>query len=311
MKRYWTWPIAIYLFLGGLGGAILFLAMCLYFMAFPIELFIAPIIVSLLALGVGCFFLVFELGQPTVFYRVFLRPTAIIMWGATLLSIALIASFLLLISYWEPFAMLAGARVPLLVVSGISGAAIMVYTGVLLASLKAHPFWSTPALPILFFVSALSTGCAAHSLSVGKLLESNPELVERALGIFHSVDTGLIVFELMIVGIYLGLLIGAGNVVAKKAALKWVKGDFSLAFWLGLVACGLVIPLVFYLMGSEALGVLAAVLVLIGGLILRFLVVWTNDMMLIKGQQKYHDRLPKGDEKFLQIYKEHAEPRYE
>ena len=33
--------------------------------------------------------------------------------------------------------------------------------------LKAHAFWATPALPVLFTISAISTGCAAIVLSIG------------------------------------------------------------------------------------------------------------------------------------------------
>ncbi len=45
----------------------------------------------------------------------------------------------------------------------------MVYTGVMLSTLKAHSFWATPALPVLFTISACPRACAAIVLSLGGL----------------------------------------------------------------------------------------------------------------------------------------------
>ncbi len=45
-------------------------------------------------------------------------------------------------------------------VIAVLGFGIMLYTGLLLGLLKAVPFWNTPALPLLFVLSALSTGVA-------------------------------------------------------------------------------------------------------------------------------------------------------
>ncbi|MEG2948786.1 MAG: NrfD/PsrC family molybdoenzyme membrane anchor subunit, partial [Raoultibacter sp.] len=69
-NHYWTWPIALYLFLGGLGGGILTLVAILEFGFGLGETFIFGVFVAVACLGVGCFFLVFELGQPLVFWRV-------------------------------------------------------------------------------------------------------------------------------------------------------------------------------------------------------------------------------------------------
>ena len=180
--HYWEAPIVIYLFLGGLGGGIFFLSALFDLVVAPGSgaLFFAPVFFALAALAVGCFFLVFELGQPPVFWRVFTTKTAIIKWGAVLLSVAMIFGFVWWLTYlpvlgWEwtygIAAALEGARGVTLAVAGIAGFGIMVYTGVMLSTLKAHAFWATPALPVLFTVSALSTACAAIALSLGGALQ--------------------------------------------------------------------------------------------------------------------------------------------
>ena len=70
-ERTWGWPIAGYLFLGGLGGGMMVLSTMadLFFDMgdiFAVGNFIAAILV---ALGSGM--LILELGRPTQFWRVF------------------------------------------------------------------------------------------------------------------------------------------------------------------------------------------------------------------------------------------------
>ena len=69
-------------------------------------------------------------------------------------------------SVWPP--PFEGVRPIMLGVAGVAGFGIMVYTGVMLSTLKAHAFWATPALPVLFTVSALSTACAGYRAVAGR-----------------------------------------------------------------------------------------------------------------------------------------------
>ena len=178
--RYWGFQIATYLFLGGLGGGILFLSWVLTTFVFPdtslVQAFMLPNFIALLAIVLGLFFLVEELGQPPVFYRAYVTATSIIKWGAVLLTIASFGDLFWLLGNWSPevpilgflsvFNFLGGLSGLWLGAAGIAGFGIMVYTGVMLSTLKAHSFWSTPALPILFTTSALSTACAGIMLSL-------------------------------------------------------------------------------------------------------------------------------------------------
>ncbi|MEG1397369.1 MAG: NrfD/PsrC family molybdoenzyme membrane anchor subunit [Raoultibacter sp.] len=306
-NHYWTWPIALYLFLGGLGGGILTLV-ALFEFGFGLgESFIFGVFLAVACLGVGCFFLVFELGQPLVFWRVFKSATAIIKWGAVLLSFAMIFGFIYFLSYmpWEWCAIFIGARTACLAVAGVTGACIMIYTGVLLSSLKAHAFWNTPALPVLFTVSALSTGCAALAVTVG-LWPSAQDLwlVLLAHELVHSLDMILIVIELLVLMLYVLLLMGAGNVCSKEVARRWLTGRVAPAFWGGMVCCGLLIPFICYAIGGLLSALIAPVLVLSGGLLLRFLVIFADDRRLVPGEKAFYERLPKGDEAFLTAWKD-------
>ncbi|MDR0350618.1 MAG: polysulfide reductase NrfD, partial [Coriobacteriales bacterium] len=179
-KHYWVWPIAWYLFLGGLGGGILTVAgvFDLVFrngvelegaMTGPLPeigaLFSLAVFLAVAFLGIGSFLLIFELGQPTVFLRVFLSRTAIIKYGACLLILAMICGFVYFLFFLPPEWNLfyydwVWMRDCCCIFMMIFGASVMVYTGVLLSSMKSKPFWNTPALPVLFVISALSTATA-------------------------------------------------------------------------------------------------------------------------------------------------------
>ena len=311
--HYWEMPIVIYLFLGGLGGGIMFLSAIFDFFIAPGAgvLFAWPMFIALAALAVGCFFLVFELGQPLVFWRVWTTATAIIKWGATLLVIAMVFGALWWVSYlpWEWISglagVLAGGRGAFLAIAGFAGFGIMVYTGVMLSTLKAHAFWATPALPVLFTISATSTACAAIALGLGGWpVEFSLEaavVAEIIREIIHIVDIVLVCAEIVVLLIMVLSFFGAGNVTAKAVATRWVKGKTAPLFWIGMLGFGLVIPLILYVGGahSPASEVVAPVLVLLGGLLLRYLCVYSDERAEIPGENRYYNRIAKGDENFV------------
>ena len=74
--------------------------------------------------------------------------------------------------------------------------------------------------------------------------------------------------------------------------------------WGGMLFSGLVLPIVFYLVPTSATLLLAAALVLIGGIILRFLVVYTDERVLLPGEEQFLRWLPDGDETFLSTWEE-------
>lgn len=312
--HYWEPPIALYLFLGGLAGGILFLSAIFNSIVVPgnTEIFAFPVFWSLVAIAIGCVFLVVDLGQPGVFWRVWTTATSIIKWGATFLVIAAVFALLFFLAFigdaWSFFAPLSNALKPaadiFLIIAGFFGLCIMMYTGIMLSTLKAHAFWATPALPVLFTVSAISTGCAAIVLSLGGWPAAvTPEALEAGetvLHTLHTVDIILVVTELIILMTMVLSFLGAGNVTAKKAAKRWVCGSYAVAFWGGMVAVGLVIPLILYVGGSGAAAeVVAPVLVLCGGCLLRFLVVNTDDRAPIPGEIRYYERVAKPDAEFV------------
>ena len=136
-KHYWTWPIAIYLFLGGMGGGML-LVSGIFDNVFDIEpgMFAMTALIACVLLGVGCLLLLFELGQMTKSIYLLKSSTAIIKWGAVLLVMAMLFGFIYFTSFLEflPWYMSEGVILVTSVLMALFGLAVMVYTGVLLAS---------------------------------------------------------------------------------------------------------------------------------------------------------------------------------
>lgn len=316
--HYWEYPIAIYLFLGGLGGGILFLNWILAAFVYPgvdlTQAMMLPNFIALIAIVIGLFFLVFELGQPPVFYRAYVTATSIIKWGAVLLTIASVGDLVWILAYWSPDAAILGFLsvfnffAPIggicLCLAGLAGFGIMVYTGVMLSTLKAHSFWATPALPILFTTSALSTASACIMLSMGfwpgvvseLIVAEHIHLMHELL---HTVDIILMFCELSILLIMILSFLGAGNRTQQRVAQRWVKGSYAPFFWIGMVGLGLLVPLFLDISGSTLGGIVANWLVLCGGCLLRFLCVWSDDRQPLPDENRYYYRLKTSDDRFM------------
>ncbi len=320
--HFWEWPIPTYLFLGGLGGGIFCLAAILTFFVFPgidaVPMAMAwPGFIGILCIGLGTVMLVVDLGQPMVFYRAFIKSTSVLAWGARLLTVCAIFSVLWFASYipWDWFRPIADFlgifRGFSLAVAGVCGTCIMLYTGIFLSTLKAHAFWATPALPVLFTISALSTACAAISLSVGwwpadgsiyteagflNLLAS-----EESKHLLHIVDVILVACEIVVLLVMVLSFLGAGNKTANKVGHKWVHGSYALGFWGGMIVLGLGLPELMYIFmdGTIASSVIAPVLVLCGGCLLRFLVVYSDERAPLPGENQYVEKLATRDAEFV------------
>ena len=282
----WHWQIPSYLFLGGLAAGILFFASFFTIMGkeHKMEATVkkAPLIVPFV-LMLGLFFLFLDLKHKLYFWQLYttIRLESPMGWGSWVLMIITPISILWAASYvkeifpnWDwKFRILNTIEAwliknrkiiawPMAIYAIILG----IYTGILLSAFNARPLWNTSILGPLFLVSGMSTAAAVI------MLMSKDHKERKIMG---RIDILLIIVELFfIIHLFMGFL--AGSEVQINAANLFLGGKFTAPFFVFVVILGLIFPAVLEaleLKGFKVPVVVPAVLILIGGLIFRFLMV--------------------------------------
>jgi formate-dependent nitrite reductase membrane component NrfD len=263
---------------------------------------------------VGTVLLIFDLGaglrQPWRIFYMLTHLSSVMTWGVWILSLFLPVAFLYgfleladaypsvwewvksrkvvqrfksVQSFLQDYPMRRVKRV-LAGAGGVLGLGVAVYTGVLISAVgPAVPFWSTdvlpfipiPILPLLFLVSALSTGMGltvdlAATLSVRDMAHR-----VRRLPLIHLAAIGV---ETLLLGMLLITAFLDGGAAA-AAARDIVVGPHSIVFWMLIVLPGFVYPFVVhaYAAGvgqhSPASGLGSGIGIVVGGLFLRYLII--------------------------------------
>jgi formate-dependent nitrite reductase membrane component NrfD len=292
----WGLVIAGYLYLGGLGAGAFLLAVVLDWLGFRLPALTAawsgsgvdwaafwtlwgPLVVAF-----GAALLIVHLGRNwRLFFtacfnprgswlaRGFLILTAFILVGVACLALSIFA---------PDWVAEGGAAWRTLQAIGVAFAfATAAYTGLLLRSMKYIPAWRTMALPTLFVVSALSCGAMALALTVmiHGLLAGVAGLNEATLHALSNIERVLLPLELVVLAVYVRVL-QRGRPEAALSARMLLHGERRAAFWVLVVAVGLLFPLSLeiayaFAPGAPAVPAVGAVAVLIGGLVLRHLVL--------------------------------------
>lgn len=277
----WSWLIAAYLFLAGLGAGAYVTGVAADHFGGEAWTGIAKIGVSLgfPCVAIGCIFLIADLGAPANFWRAAMRPnTSWIARGTMIISVFMILS-IIHTAYWLwPFDRLAEATATRHFIGELGvifAFGTMIYTGVLLSASRPIAFWSTAMLPLLFLVSALSTGLMAVVVLASLAGTTHAEAI-HTLAIF---DIGLIVLEMLVLLFYLQ---NTHRVPESRASAEQVlKGEIAPLFWWGVAVLGLAAPLVLEFLsvrtleggGAVAVALLASLCGIAGGLFLRQVVL--------------------------------------
>lgn len=268
----WEWPIWVYLFVAGVAGGG-------FFAAFLVNLFTGGKREDLLKIatwigvplvGIGVLLLILDLGNQLYFWHLMVRfyPGSAMSVGTWILTFWAIIGAILLVLWLAksevPVFVLLRPLVPLIKIltwiNFVLSVLLISYTGVLLSTTN-RGLWATVLLPVLFVVSAISTGWAATLLVAALLRREVPHEVGRAGAILSVLEVlALIAF-----------------LVAAPATIL-VSGSLSLWFWIGVVVIGLIVPFgleVWSLRGQGATGLVlvSALCVLLGGMVLRAVVV--------------------------------------
>jgi formate-dependent nitrite reductase membrane component NrfD len=239
-------------------------------------------LVGLVLLSLGMLALFVDLEHKLHVWRLYVtvEPRSPMSWGAWILVLVypmLVAMALVQPPDWarrllpslDPLARRLQASPSALRAIGtasvLGGIALGIYTGILLSALGARPLWNSALLGPLFLVSGLSSGAAfAHLVADGE----ERRWLARA-------DNGFLAAELALVALFLIGLSSAGAAHAAAAGL-FLGGPYTAVFWVLVVGIGIVVPLAVQALavaGRIEHAAIAPVLVLLGGLALRFVIV--------------------------------------
>jgi protein NrfD len=285
----WGWEIPIYLFLGGLVAGMMILSG--YFILQnrqkenTCSCHVTPII-SFIALSLGMLSLFLDLEHKLYVWRLYLtfKISSPMSWGSWILILvypALIGSVMLnppeklkkKYNFISVISNKINSKSNFIKIIGILnvllGVALGIYTGVLLSTLGARPLWNSSMLWILFLISGLSSAAALiHMISKNK---HESELLAKY-------DSAFLFTELFIIILFIVGLLSSTQVHIDAAKLI-LNGNFASVFWVFVVGLGIIIPLIIQPLAAYHKiqhTPVAPLLVLLGGLILRFVIVYAG-----------------------------------
>jgi formate-dependent nitrite reductase membrane component NrfD len=292
---HWGWYIVLYFFLGGLSAGTYFIATLLLLNGDPHDREVARLgyLISFPLLLVCALILILDLGVPVRFWHMVMQshhvprpmfkpwsPISLGIWIFTVFGLFSFVAFAgALIDMgrlrWRP--LLAAAervrRLPRPLITGwhvlgtLLGFGLGGYTGVLVTSTTIPVWHNARLMGALFLVSAAST---SYALLMLLLLRRGWERAHPTVVKLARADRFSMGLELAIIVVML-LLLG-------PLARPLITGGFGLLFWIGVVGLGLVFPLLLQrgvLRGwaEPRREGLAAVCALLGGLLLRFVIL--------------------------------------
>jgi len=296
---HWTWWIILYFFIGGIAGtAFLFASLLGFFGNRPTAL---PIVrlgyyVAFIGVLISGLLLTIDLSRPLRFWHMLIEnhtgrpmfklwePMSTGAWALLLFGLFAFLATLAGLSEERPNIRLLqtapvrwlrrrGPSALVAVLGSIFGLYIAGYTGVLLA-VTNRPIWAdSHLLGLLFLVSAASTGPAALVLLGVRRLRNDPGSLHWLVWL----DRNVLILELLVLIVF---LVSLGSVA--RVFLDW----WGLVLLLGVFGVGIVLPLFLHSReGAERLEscVPIARLVLLGGFLLRMVVLFSSEQIHVIG----------------------------
>jgi formate-dependent nitrite reductase membrane component NrfD len=231
------------------------------------------LVISALAIIAATLCLLADFGDPFIAWRVILTPfSSITSLGAVIVIIFSVLAALAALTALLQFRLPHWIFITLHAFGALAALGTMLYAGFLLALIVSVDLWRTWLVPLLFSVSSLTCGLAATLFAEALCLGvRTPGFLFRwrsllVLGLAEAVTLVVLL---------------ADRAVFSPTALASVNlllvGDKAASFWLGVVSIGLVFPflahLLFRFLPLEAIILVSAACVLVGGFYIRHCIV--------------------------------------
>jgi len=282
----WRWLIVAYFFLGGLaaGSYVLATLMDLFGKSRDRRLVHLGYLIAFPLVGLCGLVLTVDLGRPERFWHMLIQsetlrpmiktysPMSLGAWALLCFGGCALLSFVAVLAErgWLGWPLLRRLSPPafvgrlVTVVGALLGFYVAGYTGVLL-SVTNRPIWAdTTLLGLTFLISAASTS-AALLILLGFWGGASGDSIDA----LERFDAFILVLEAVAIA---GLLVSLGRI-----AMVWLNGwGLLLAV---MVLGGIALPLYMRLRAPGPRRAIGPVLVLLGGLILRAVIIFSSDRL--------------------------------
>ena len=248
---------------GGLGGGLYLVSL---FFNSPWGMFISWLIIAVIKGGAHLIYL----GKPQRFWRIITRPQS--SWLARgfifVMLFIIFGAAQLAFTYWLPG---TAGEIVFKVLTGIAALVVAVYTGFVLNTVKAVPFWNSSLLPLLFVLCGILGG---FGISVLIAINGGNVDIETA----EAGSRWLLIANALLIAVYLWRAAGR-EVTGKQSVMEQIRGHNAFIFWAGIVILGIIIPLIIgfssYFAGdvSHGLIIFGVACEVVGGLALRYCVL--------------------------------------
>ncbi|AZG34841.1 MULTISPECIES: NrfD/PsrC family molybdoenzyme membrane anchor subunit [Shewanella] len=255
----WPWPIAVYLFLAGISGGALVVALALRFIKCQTAntpLYKAAALISFVTISLGMLCLVLDLTNPMFFWRilVFYNLTSVMSLGVIALCAYIPLTAVLCLYAFEDdikaikglsillplISMLKPIRRPLELLTLILAMSVCAYTGFLISALIRFPLINTAVLPALFIASGISAGAAASKMV--SVLVFKEDLHSSELKLLHGAEWPIMITEILFI-VMIAMSLATGNEGAQSAFSAFTSGVWANLFWVGVVGVGFLGPI--------------------------------------------------------------------
>ena len=264
------------IFLGGVGGGLFLVSFFLHFMNIQRSLTSTGVLLGPILVLAGVLFLAADLGNKSKFYRLFLKSSSWISRGSWILTAFIIFSLVYSFSIFIPVAWPPIIISLVGILAAICSVLVITYPGFLFGVMKGIPFWNTPALPMLFFLSSLYSGTAIL-LILAPFFKGIPgqEMIFTVQILFIT-EIILIIIQLLALLSLVG--IARNGDVSVKESLRLLQTPLYITL---VLIAGMVIPLglLFFGLGTinasyvPSIAIVSGALVLVGGVFLRYGIV--------------------------------------
>lgn len=172
---------------------------------------------------------------------------------------------------------LSALRTTVGVIGGFFGFFLAAYPGVLLGATARPLFQNGNLLGALFLVVGASTGAAAIALILSFLGQE----AGSTLAGLRRIIIPVLLLQAATLALFLVRVGMSGEEGAAQALALLLSGPYSLIFWVGAVAIGLIVPFVLQIVTRQTgLVAIAAILILVGGFLAKYVIIAAGQVVL-------------------------------